>query len=131
MTSAAFMHIAGDPCVSSYPAASTRVLSGVGVVGQLRLPTDPIGVFILTLNGIVAGSAVQIETAAGAPLENRAGVGATETFTTPAYAVGSPLNDLVVKVRKGTAAPFYQPYQTQVTAFAGAASAFVSQTPDE
>lgn len=48
----------------------------------------------------------------------------------PVYASGSPLNDLRIKVRKGSAAPYYRPYETQATAQVGSASIFVSQIPE-
>ena len=96
-----------------------------------RLPTDSIGSFTLTLNNLVAGSAIRLETAAGALVEFRVAAGTTEVFNVPAFAPGSSSNDLRVKVRKASSAPFYIPFETQTTALVGAASIFVSQIPDE
>lgn len=101
-----------------------------GTVGIKRLPTDSIGTFMLTLTGLVVGSAIQIETQAGAAIENRTAAGATEVFSVPAFAVGDASNDLRIKVRKGSAAPFYQPFETLATAVVGAQSIFVNQIPD-
>lgn len=98
--------------------------------GRQRLPTDSVGTFALTLRGLVVGSAIQIETQAGSPIENRTAAAATEVFFVPAYSVGSATNELRVKVRKGTAAPFYQPFETLATAIVGAQSIFINQIPD-
>lgn len=102
-----------------------------GTYGVTREPTDAVGAFALTLNNLVPGSAVQVQTAAGAPLYNATAAGSTLLVPLTAYAAGSPLNDLQIKVRKGSSAPYYQPWTTFVQAAPGAASIFVSQTPDE
>ena len=101
------------------------------VYARQRLSTDSIGTFTLTLTGLVIGSAIQIETQAGALVENRTAGATTEVFSVPAYVAGNASNDLRIKVRKGSAAPFYRPYETLATAFVGSASVFVSQIPDE
>lgn len=105
--------------------------TALSTVGVARLPTDAIGNFTLALNSLVAGSAIRVETTAGALVEFRVAAGATEVFNVPAFAPGNPSNDLRIKVRKGTSAPFYIPYETLTTASVGSASIFVSQTPDE
>lgn len=93
-----------------------------------REASDALGPFTLTLTNLIVGSAIQIETQAGVPVENRTADSATEVFNLAAYESG---NDLRIKVRKGSSAPYYQPYETQTTAFVGAQTIFVSQTPDE
>jgi hypothetical protein len=100
-------------------------------IGVKRLATDSIGTFSLTLTNLVVGSAVQVETQAGATIENRTAASTSETFSVPTYAVGSAANDLRIKVRKGSAAPFYLPYETLATALVGSQSIFVSQIPDQ
>lgn len=104
--------------------------AAVGFAVQ-RLPSDPAGNFNLTLNGLVPGSAVQVQTAAGAAVLNFTSAGSSAVVPLTAYVTGSPLNDLRVKVRKGSAAPFYQPWSTEVTAQVGSSAIFVSQNPDE
>lgn len=101
-----------------------------GTVGVGRLPTDSVGTFVLTLTGLVVGSAVQIETQSGTPIENRTATATTEVFSVPAFAVGNVSNDLLIKVRKGSAAPYYRPFETLATALVGAQSIFVNQIPD-
>lgn len=96
-----------------------------------RLPTDTIGDFVLTLQNLVVGSAVQIETTTGVALLNTVATAVDQSFTVSAYVAGSPLNNLRIKVRKGSSAPFFQPWETLTTAFAGSASIFVSQISDE
>lgn len=99
--------------------------------GVFAFPTDPIGNFALTLTNVVTGSAIQIESQDGSTtLHNSTAAGSTVNITLQAYAAGSPLNDLRIKVRKGSAAPYYQPYETLTTAVVGAQSIYVSQIPD-
>ena len=99
--------------------------------GVFSFPTDPIGNFALTLTNVVTGSAIQIESQDGSTtLHNSTAAGSTVNITLQAYAAGSPLNDLRIKVRKGSSAPYYQPYETLTTAIVGAQSIYVSQIPD-
>ena len=62
---------------------------------------------------------------------SRTAAATSEAFSVPAYAIGSASNDLRIKVRKGTSAPFYIPYETLTTAAVGSGSIFVSQIQDE
>lgn len=115
-----------------------KVGNGVGTfttingatVGILRLPTDPIGLLNLTLTNIVVGSNLQVETATGTPVLNITCDTSTEILNLQVYAPGSPNNDLIIKVRKGTAAPYYRPWETVLTATVGSQSIYVSQIPD-
>jgi len=99
-------------------------------VGRMRLTTESIGTFTLTLTNLVVGSAIRIETQAGDLVEYRVADATTEVFTVPAYAPGNASNDLRIKVRKGTAPPFYKDYTTLATASVGSGSIYVSQIPD-
>lgn len=114
-------------------ARGVAVPGSFGVsAGTFSFPTDPIGTFALTLTHLVVGSAIQIEAAGdGTVFANLVADTTSETINLSAYAAGSPNNDLKIKVRKGSAAPFYQPYETQATAIVGAQSIYVSQIPDE
>lgn len=112
-------------------ATSKSRSTGIGSFSVSALPTDPLGAFSLTLTNLVIGSAVQIEATDGTPLENRTVATTTEVFVLSAYAAGAPLNNLRIKVRKGSAAPYYQPWETLATATPGSASIYVSQIPDE
>lgn len=104
---------------------------GGATLGVCRLPTDSIGTFSLTLTNVVTGSAVQIESQDGTTtLHNGSASGSTVVITLSAYAGGSALNNLRIKVRKGSAAPYYQPYETLTTAIVGSQSIYVSQIPD-
>lgn len=112
---------------------STRgpfAVSGIGALSRQTLPTDPIGTFALTLTNIIPGSAVQVES--GSTVFHFS-IAASDTLliNLQAYAAGSPLNALTIKVRKGSEAPYYQPYRTQATAIVGAQSIFVSQIEDQ
>lgn len=108
--------------------------SSVGLIVFQRqsLPADAIGVFALTLNNLVVGSAIQIEDQAGTTtLYNGTAASTSQLINLSAYAGGSSLNDLRIKVRKGSSAPYYQPYETLATAIVGSGSIYVSQIPDE
>ena len=95
------------------------------------LPDDPIGVFTLTLTNVIVDSAILVRDQADTTtLHSSTATSSTVVINLQTYAGGSPLNNLRIKVRKGSAAPFYQPYETQATAFVGSQSIFVSQIPD-
>lgn len=102
----------------------------VGYAPQ-RLPTDAQGTFSLALTNVVPGSAVQVETVSGVQLHNGTAMATNYSVLLDAYAPGSPLNNLRIKVRKGSSAPYYQPWESLATATPGSASIYVSQIPDE
>lgn len=96
---------------------------------QIQYPVT--AAYTLTLDNVAVGSLVHVETAAGAAVYSVTAVASTVVLPLQAYESGSPLNNLRVKVRKGSAAPFYQPWETLATAAPGSASIYVSQIPDE
>lgn len=105
---------------------------GTGSWGRQRLPTDPLGAFSLTLTNLVVGSVIQVqEQVSGTTLYNGTAAATSQLISLSAYAGGSAKNDLRIKVRKGTATPFYQPYETLAVASVGSQSIYVSQVPDE
>jgi hypothetical protein len=114
------------------PDSRGRISAGVnGLLSRQSLPTDPVGVFSLTLTNVIVGSAISVRDQAGTTtLHSSTATGSTVVIPLQSYAPGSPLNNLRVRVRKGTAAPFFQPYETLTTSFVGAQSIFVSQIPD-
>ena len=96
------------------------------------LPDDfAVGAFSLTLQNVIVGSAIQIETTLGGPLFNTTAATSSVLIPLLVYGDGSPRNDLRIKVRRGSGAPFYQPWETLAVAVIGAQSIFVSQIPDE
>lgn len=101
-----------------------------GSYSEQKSATDALGTFALTLTNIIPGSAVQVES--GSTVFHFS-IAASDTLliNLQAYAAGSPLNALTIKVRKGSEAPYYQPYRTQTTAIVGAQSIFVSQIEDQ
>lgn len=104
--------------------------AGQAVWEALR-PTDPLGVFTLTLTNVVVGSRVHVELqAAGTTLYDDTAAASTVVITLSGYAPGSPNNDLRIKVRKGSSATYYKPYETLTTAIVGEQSIYVSQIPD-
>ncbi len=103
-----------------------------GAIARQALATDPVGNFTLTLLNVVVGSAIRVE-AQSTGAELWTGTAAAGTVLVPlfAYSAGSPLNDLRIKVRKGSSAPFFRPFETLATAIVGAASVFVAQIEDD
>lgn len=100
-------------------------------LGVSRWPTDPIGTFALELTNVVIGSRIHIETQGdGTTLHDSVADATSETISLSAYASGSAYNALRVKVRKGSAAQKYLPFETLATAVVGSQSVFVSQVPD-
>lgn len=96
------------------------------------IPGDSLGAFSLTLTNVAVGSSIQIESqTGGTTLYNGTAASSTVTISLAAYAPGDALNDLRIKVRKGTSSPYYQPFETLTSAFVGAQSIYVSQIPDE
>jgi len=100
--------------------------------GRQRLPTDPIGTVILTLNNVVIGSRIHItpQTDTTNTLYDAVASSSTETISLSLYAYGSPLNDLRIRVRKGTSAPKYQPFETLATISSIPQSVYIAQVPD-
>ena len=107
--------------------------SPVGVsLGVFRHPTDPIGTHALTLTNVVVGSRVHIEDQAGTTtLYDQIAASSTVSPTLQVYAAGSALNNWRIRIRKASAAPYYIPYETLMTATVGASSIYVSQIPDQ
>ncbi len=95
------------------------------------LPADmSLGTFELTLTNLVVGSVIYIDSQDGAhSFELRTADASEEVFNLGVYGVAA-MNNLRIKVRKGSSAPYYQPYETLTTAVVGAQSIYVSQIPD-
>lgn len=129
------MQLSGQlPYVASALASRGRgpatLPAGAVIWEQLR-PTDPLGVFTLTLTNVVVGSRVHVELQSdGTVVDDQAAAASTVVITLSGYAPGSPNNDLRIKVRKGSSATYYKPYETLATAFVGEQSIYVSQIPD-
>lgn len=123
----------GAPSINTTQVGpGSRIINAGLVVGVQRLPTDPVGTLSLTLTNLINGSSIQIETQDGSTtLHNSTVTGTSKTITLSVYAPGNSRNDLRIKVRKGSAAPFYQPWETLATAVAGASSIYVAQISDQ
>lgn len=107
-----------------------------GAVGRQRLPSEPVGTTTVTLTNVVSGSRYRIERQSdgslATPTANAEGVAGSSTvaITLDYYAAGNANNDVRIKVRKGTAAPKYLPFETQATLGAAAQSTYVAQVAD-
>lgn len=110
---------------------------GSGVYSVQKAATDSIGTTTVTLTNVVVGSRYRIEVAStGALAEPAANAEGTTSNSDPLpitlnlYAAGNSNNSLRIKVRKGSAATKYQPFETQVTLSAQAQSVYIAQVPD-
>lgn len=95
------------------------------------LPADmSLGTYTLTLQNLVVGSVIYIDSQDGVhSFELRTADASEEVFELGVYGANA-MNQLRIKVRKGSSAPYYQPYETLTTAVVGAQSIYVSQIPD-
>ena len=138
-----------------YPATRRPFnVSGLVSLSQQGSATDPVGTTTLTLQNVVNGSNIHIETQVGAVsrFDQQYGPGivqyndsgtqydaagvlydaqANTAISLDVYEQGSALNDLRIRIRKGTSAPYYVPYETQVTLSETPASIYISQISDE
>lgn len=121
--------VPGFAAVLQLPARGVTNAATLAMVGAQLLPTDPVGTMTLTIKNMVAASRWRLEVlATGAPVVEGDATGADMPLVLPYY---RPNLTLLLKVRKGTASPYYRPYDTQVTIGANGATVFVSQIPDE
>lgn len=104
---------------------------GDSSLGVARWPTDPIGTMSLTLTNVVVGSRVLIRDQDDTTtFYDQLAAASTVVIALPVYSAGSPLNAFRIKIRKASAAPFYQPYDTLLTAAIGSQSIYINQLPD-
>lgn len=107
------------------PAGATLLIS------NQRLASDSIGTCDINIVNAISGSRYRIEVASTGDLVAEGDVSSADfSVSVPLYPAGSAANTLKVKIRKGTTAPKYQPFETQVTAVSAGALAYVSQVPD-
>jgi hypothetical protein len=134
MTTATFLHRGSTPFTSSRSAASVPDYNSVYFGNSQaiqRLSGEYIGYMTLTLTNVVVGSSIRIELAgSGTLVEFRTATLTSEVFTVPYYAPADPGNDLRIKVRKGTSATKYQPFETLATAGEAAQSVYIAQVAD-
>lgn len=84
----------------------------------------------LTLNNVVVGSRILIRDQANTTTHHDA-VAATPSVDVTITVYSDARDNWTIKVRKASASPFYQPWETLMTASAGSSSIYVSQIPDE
>lgn len=115
--------------------------SAANLLTEIRVPTVttsvaqdnlyPLDLFELTLTNVVVGSSYRVEEqASGALIAGGVAASSTVVIEVPVAATGDPSNDLRIKVRKGTAAPYYKDYETLTTAVVGSQSFYIAQIPD-
>jgi len=100
--------------------------------GLMRDSSLPVGSCTLTLTNVVVGARIAIRDQAKTVVmyDEVAAAGAVG-ISLPVYSPGSPLNDWLIDVRKGSSAPFYQRYKTLLTATVGTLSLYINQLPDQ
>ena len=84
----------------------------------------------LTLDNVVVGSRILIESQDGAT-QHYNNVAATSTVVVTIQVYGDARDDWRIRVRKASDSPYYRPWNTLMTAEAGASSIYVEQQLDE
>jgi hypothetical protein len=133
MASAMFLNargVSGGTIEVSSSNARMSVHFGHAIERQ-ALPTDPIGSMTLTLTNVVVGSTYDVENGVGDVAASGTASSSTVSMSIPVYQSGNPRNALKIKVRKGSASPYYQPYETQASASLSPQSLFINQLSDE
>jgi hypothetical protein len=123
----------GVPSIRAVTRTSVGVepLGALTAIGIARLPTDPVGSSTLTLTNVVVGSRYRVERQSDGVLVAEGTAAATSVALSLGYfAAGNSANDVRIRVRKGTSAPKYQPFQTQTTLGAANQSVYIAQVPD-
>lgn len=122
------MHIGNVPATRG-----PTVFFGDTVIHQQRRPEDAVGTFTLTLQNLVAGSRWDIEvvSAPGVAVASGLAAAAAVAISLSVYSAGSASNNLRIKVRNASAPPYYQAFETQVTAFSGALPVYINQVRDD
>lgn len=114
---------------------------GTQSLGESRLPTEPLGSFVLQVQNIVAGSEYGIfvsstnaqATGVSSALNVVPGVDGTfvtMNLTLDYFSTGNALNNLKIRVRRGTSSQKYLPFETFATAGPGTVPVYVIQVPD-
>lgn len=84
---------------------------------------------VLTLTNVVVGSRVLVRDQADTTTHyDQIAADSTVEITVTVY--GDTRDNWRIKIRKASAAPFYQPFETLMTATAGSSSLYVNQLPD-
>ncbi len=83
----------------------------------------------LTLTNVVVGSRIHIRDQADT-VTHYDQIATASTVVIPITVYGDSRDNWRIKVRKASDAPYYQPWETIMTATAGASSIYVSQIPD-
>lgn len=83
----------------------------------------------LTLTNVVVGSRVLVRDQSGT-VTHYDQIAASSTIEIIVTVFGDSRDNWRIKVRKASAAPYYQPYETLMTATAGSSSIYVNQLPD-
>lgn len=84
----------------------------------------------LTLTNVVVDSSILIRDQADTTTHYSA-VAASSTVVIPITVYSDSRDQWRIKVRKGSAAPYFQPFETLMTATAGASSIYVAQISDQ
>lgn len=96
-----------------------------------RAANDAVASFVLVLQNVVVGSAYRVDVlSTGAEQASGTAASSAVSITLPVYPSGHASNSLRIKIRKGSSAPKYKPFETQATAVRGSLSVWVQQEAD-
>jgi hypothetical protein len=133
MSNAMFINMRGTGGgTMELPSDNGRMNVNFGhVIERQLLATDPVGSMTLVLTNVVVGSTYDVENGAGEMAVSGTTTDVVVSMLVPVYLSGSARNNLRIKVRKASGAPYYQPYETQAVAALGTQSIFINQLSDE
>lgn len=101
--------------------------SNGNTMGRSRLPGEALFDVPITLTNVVVGSSWRVEETDGTNIGSGTAISGTVTLNVPFYGAN---RQIIIKVRKGTTSPKYQPYQMPAVVTEYGSSVFVVQVPD-
>jgi hypothetical protein len=106
-----------------------RISNGWGTpIERQRLPDEALYPVSLVIQNVVVGSVILATTLGGTEIARTVAVAESATLVIPYFGAPRQVN---VKVRKSSAPPFYQSFETQATITALGGSIFINQLSDE
>lgn len=114
------------------PATRGPMTPNHGVVlARQRLASDSLGSCDVRVQNAVTNSRYRVEVSSTGALVAEGDVPSTDfNVSVPYYPAGNTGNALKVKIRKGTSAPKYKPFESQVVVNSAGGSVWVQQEAD-
>ncbi len=91
-------------------------VGALGLFARQRLPSDAVGAASVTFAGVVANSEIRVVSQSGVELAGVESCSASHVLVWPAYAPGSPYNDVTIRIVHTDYKIKEIPYTTQLGA---------------